>query len=375
MRLRGSLRRAAPALAIFAAARLAGVVMLTTWAVHLGRHPRSVLGFEWDSKWYWRIAHYGYGTIILAKHGTVYNDLAFFPLYPGLIRAFNTVLPIGEVNAALIIAWVAAAVAAWGIYAIGELLYNRRTAITLVALWGVLPHAVVLTMAYTEPLLTAFSAWTLYAVLTRRWLAAGALAALAGLSRPNGLAAAAAVIAAVALDTWRRTRDRRSPDPRALAGALLAPLGWLGYVAWVGFRRHTLLGYFDVQAKWGSRFDFGHYAGFFIKHLIVGRDHLTSYLAAGIALGAVLLFLLCVIDRQALPLLIYTAALMVMALGGAHYFPSKPRFLLPAFPLLLPLAIPLARARPRKIALTVIALGTFSAFYGTYLLTVAHLAP
>ena len=51
--------------------------------------------------------------------------------------------------------------AAWGVYAVGELLHGRRVGITLVAVWAVLPHAVILTMAYTEPLMTAFAAWAL----------------------------------------------------------------------------------------------------------------------------------------------------------------------------------------------------------------------
>lgn len=32
---------------------------------------------------------------------------------------------------------------------------------TLVLLWGLLPHSVARAMAYTEPVLTAFAAWSL----------------------------------------------------------------------------------------------------------------------------------------------------------------------------------------------------------------------
>ncbi|MFF4021056.1 hypothetical protein [Streptomyces sp. NPDC001843] len=55
-------------------------------------------------------------------------------------------------------------------------------------------------------------------------------------------------------------------------------------------------------------------------------------------------------------------------------FPSKPRFLLPAFPLLLPLARHLARSSLRTIAVLLTALAGASVFYGTYLLTVSHRA-
>ena len=52
--------------------------------------------------------------------------------------------------------------------------------------------------------------------------------------------------------------------------------------------------------------------------------------------AALLCLVLLTLDRAPLALLVYTVALVVIALGSANYFASKPRFLLPAFPLLLP---------------------------------------
>jgi len=372
---RFELRQALPALTLFASVRLTGVVMATLWSLHLGKHPRTVFGLEWDGHWYWHISQYGYGLIIpRPSSGIVYNDLAFFPLFPGLIRTLNTVLPIGPVNMALLITWGAALVAAWGVYAVGELLHGRRVGIMLVALWALLPHAIILTMAYTESLMTAFAAWSLHATLRRRWLTAGTLALLAGLCRPNGIAVAAAVVTGAVAHLFHLRRAGEPTAPRAWVAAALAPLGWLSYVGWVGLRTHDPVGYFHVESAWGSRFDFGHYTAHMFKHLIVGHDTLVVYVTAGIALGSVLLFLFCVLDRQPLPLLAYCAVLIVIALGGAHYFTSKPRFLLPAFPLLLPLALSLARARPRTAAVMLTCLAGTSLFYGTYLLTVSHRA-
>ncbi|MGW3099541.1 hypothetical protein ACWDCC_39530 [Streptomyces sp. NPDC001102] len=364
-----------PALALFASVRLTGVLMATFWSLHLGRHPRTVFGLEWDGHWYWHISQYGYGLIIHPKEvHSVYNDLAFFPLFPGLIRAVNTMLPIGPVNVALLLAWTAALLAAWGVYAVGELLHGRRVGILLVALWVLLPHAIILTMAYTEPLMTACAAWSLYAVLTRRWLTAATLAVLAGLCRPNGLAVAAAVVVGAAVHIWQLRRAGTPTVPRAWAAAAMAPLGWLGYIGWVGVQTHNPLGYFRVQSLWGSRFDFGSYTAHFFKHLIVGHDTLVVYATAAIVLGFLLLFVFCVLNRTPLPLLAYCAVLLLLALGGTHFFTSKPRFLLPAFPLLLPLARHLARSRLRTLVILLTALACVSLFYGTYLLTVSHRA-
>ncbi|GAA3840373.1 glycosyltransferase family 39 protein [Streptomyces coacervatus] len=374
-RWRLELKKALPALTLFASVRLTGVIMATLWSLHLGRHPRTVLGLEWDGRWYWHISQYGYGLITHPKHGhAVYNDLAFFPLFPGLIRAVNTVLPIGPVNVALLITWTAALAAAWGIYAVGEMLHGRRVGILLVGLWAMLPHAIILTMAYTEPLMTAFAAWSLYAVLTRRWLTATTLAVLAGLCRPNGLAVAAAVVTGAVVHLWQLRRAGLPTAPRAWAAAAAAPLGWLGYIGWVGLRTHSPVGYFHVQSLWGSRFDFGHYAAHTFKHLIVGHDNLVTYATAAIVLGYLLLFVFCVLNRMPWPVLAYCAVLIVMAVGGTHFFTSKPRFLLPAFPLLIPLARHLARSRLRTLVVLLTALACVSLFYGTDLLTVSHRA-
>ncbi|NEE44942.1 hypothetical protein G3M55_10015, partial [Streptomyces sp. SID8455] len=57
------------------------------------------------------------------------------------------------------------------------------------------------------------------------------------------------------------------------------------------------------------------------------------------------LVVLCVRQRQPLPLLVYGIAIVVISLIGAGYFGSRPRLMMPAFPLLLPPAAALVRLR------------------------------
>ncbi|MBV7699119.1 DUF6415 family natural product biosynthesis protein [Streptomyces sp. TRM70350] len=63
-------------------------------------------------------------------------------------------------------------------------------------------------MGCTESLFTACAAWSLYAVLTGRWLTAATLAALAGLTRPTGIAVAAAVTVTALLAVPEDTEAR-----------------------------------------------------------------------------------------------------------------------------------------------------------------------
>jgi hypothetical protein len=362
---------------LFAAARLTGVLVLALLAQAHGKDATALLGRSWDSLWYIGIAADGYGEVRQYTR-LVLNDLAFFPLYPWLIRAVTTVLPVGGGAAGLLVSWTAAGAAAAGIYLIGRRVHGRGAGILLVLLWGLTPHSVVLSLAYTEPLLTALAAWALYATMTQRWLWAGALACLAGLSRPNGPAVAAAVAAAAAWHVAALARGRRLSVHslwKPATATILAPVGWLGFFLWVGVRQGDPLGgYFEVQRRWGSVFDLGEGNLRFVGHLLLHPDKLVFTVALVVVLLAVLLLGLLVADRAPLPLIVYSAVLLLIAVGGSGYFASKPRFLLPAFPLLLPLAAALtrtARARPRHATLVVAALAGLSFAYGAYLVVMA----
>ncbi|MEE1753479.1 hypothetical protein PUR26_13675, partial [Streptomyces sp. SP18CS02] len=195
-RIRDAALRAWPALAAYAVVRAVGIAVLALGAG--GDDPRlgTLLAGSFDSKYFVYVAEHGYGTPMpggCSVQGPLCN-YAFFPLYPGLIRAGSAVLPLPTGAVAWGIAIVASLIAAWGVFAVADRVIGRRPAIIAVVLWGIAPHAAVESMAYTEPVFTAIAAWALYAVLDRRWLTAAALAVLAGLTRPPGAAVVAAVV-------------------------------------------------------------------------------------------------------------------------------------------------------------------------------------
>jgi hypothetical protein len=368
---------ALPALALFAAVRLAGAAVVVTVDRLTGHSMLKGLAHIWDSVWYLHIATHGYGTRLhIAPSGAVQTDWAFFPLYPELIRALTALLPLSPAETALLISWTASGLAALGVYAIGHRFHGRAVATAMVALWAVLPHSIVLTLAYTEPLFTALAVWCLYAVLRDRWLLAGILAGLAGLTRPNGIAAAAAVVGAAA---WEVVRHRGRVSPALWAGALLAPLGWTGYLLWVGHRTGDLLhGYFQVQSAWESRFDFGAGTLHFLWSLPLYDGGVVYPVALVTVAAGILAFCLLCLDRAPLALVIYTAALLLPVVAVSGPFESKPRFLLPAFPLLIPPARALARAwrtRPTRSLAVGAVLTAVSLCYGAYLVTFANHSP
>ncbi|MET7478292.1 glycosyltransferase family 39 protein [Streptomyces sp. NPDC005648] len=397
-----ALRRAAPALLGYAAVRALGLVVLAVWSAARGKSAYTLLTARWDSLWYTRVAERGYGYEVRLPGGDVHSDLAFFPLLPWLERLLHALTPLAHADAGFVVSLLASLAAAWGIFAVTEQVYGRRAGVCAVLLWAVLPVGIVQSMAYSESLFTALAAWALYAVLTGRWAVAGALAALAGLTRPVGLAVVAAVWAA-GIASFVRDRGAadahgahagvrapstptegplgRVPAPdgargisrassaveRAL-GLLLAPLGAAGYVLWVG--HHTgrgPLGYLDVQAGWRNGFDGGAAFARFVAEKFTSVPGALA--GAGIVLGVGLvirLYVVCVRRRQPLPLLVYAGVVTVLALCASSYFGSKPRLLMPAFPLLLPPALALAGLRTSRSALVVGGAAVLSAVYGAF---------
>ena len=288
--------------------------------------------------------------------------MAFFPLLPWLEQAVAAVSPLGPGDAGLLVSGIAGLAAAWGMYLMGHHLYGHRAGLLLVTLWAAVPVGIVQSMAYSEALFVALAAWALYAVAARRrWVEAGLLASLAGLTRPVGLAVAAALWAGAAVEA-RRTRH---VGARMLAGMVIAPLGAAGYILWVGLRRGRPLAYLDVQAEWGNGFDGGlAYGKFIVAHLGGWPVVLAGLgLIAGTAL-ALWAYVACVRGRQPLALLVYTGIVLALALCSSGYFGSKPRLLLPAFPLLLPVALALSRVRAARSVGVVAVLALGSAVYG-----------
>lgn len=366
-------RGTAVATLAFLGARLIGVTGLAVWAWSTGRAPLGLLAAGGDARWYRALAEHGYDAAPALLPDPGRSPLAFFPLYPWLIRTVDTALPTGPALAALLVSWTAAAIAAAGLFRVGALLHGPRAGVALAALWGVLPHAVVESMAYSESVFTACAVWGLYAAMAGRWLPAAALAVAAGLARPTGIAVAVAVCAGTAAEALRRRRSGE-PVPGSLLLALLtAPVGWCGYVLWAGARSGAgPTGYFAVQRAWGSHYDFG--AGT-LRRL---ADSVAAGDVAPAGAAALAVTVLCVLlvagvrQGQPLSLLLYTATLVAIVLGGDGYVHSRPRFLLPAFGLLLPPALLVSRLRPSAAAALLSAAAAGSALCGCYLL--AHLS-
>ncbi|GIF12805.1 membrane protein [Actinoplanes teichomyceticus] len=354
-----------PALLLYATLRATGLITFWLIATEKHRDMWAQLG-RWDAGWYTGIVARGYDAAFQYRpDGTpLPSNLAFFPLYPGLTWLADRVVPGDAAVAGLAIAWTAGLAAAWGLFAVGAHLHNRRTGVLLAGLWAVIPHALVESMAYTETLFTALCAWSLFAVLRRHWVTAGLLCSLAGLTRPTGAALVTAVGLAALVAVVRR-RDGWRP----WLGGLLAPLGFAGYVLWVGDRLGRTDGYFRVQKDtWNMYYDNGWYTLTTARTLVTGKSDLAIVMCTVVLLAAIALFVALSADGRAWPLAVFSLVVIAMVFFGHGYYHAKGRLLIPAFPVLLPIASALAAAHRRTVVAVLTTLAVVSATYGVYVL-------
>ncbi|MGX2997036.1 hypothetical protein JNUCC64_22700 [Streptomyces sp. JNUCC 64] len=364
-------RTARTVLAVYAvatAAHLTALFAMTT-ARGTGSAVRERL-LSWDGRLYAEIAAAGYPDGI--SHGPdgepLGNNLAFFPLYPLLVRVLHRSTGLDVDSSALLVTHLAFLGALFAVHGLVSSLHGRRAAdVTLVLVAMAQPMAVALVMAYSEALFLALAAGALLAARRGSWLTAGSLGLLAGLTRP----AAAALALALAVAVVAELRRTRRPGWRPLAGLALACAGTPAYLLWVAHRTGRFDGYFVVQeAGWGTRWDNGAATVGFLVDTLLGGDGWVPLSIAFLLLAACALTALAWWRGGWPPLLVYGTAMLVLTLGQSNFYHSKPRLLVPALLLLVPLALALSRLPRRRLVPVLTAGGLFGAWYGAHMLVI-----
>ena len=136
---------------------------------------------QWDGHQYLLIAQHGY-----AASGDQRLALAFFPLYPWLIR-LTTMVVRDDVLSAFLISTVASVAAGVMLARLVEIDYPRLLARRAVWFLFIFPTSYFLHADYSESLFLALVLAAFIAARCERWCAAGVVGALAALTRPNGI--------------------------------------------------------------------------------------------------------------------------------------------------------------------------------------------
>ena len=304
------------------------------------------------------------------RHDVIF---AWFPGYPAAIDTIAWIPGIGADRAALTVTITAGLAAAWGLTRLGlALTGDRRISLVMVALWAVAPGSLVWAMLYSEALFCALAVWSLVALVERRWLTAAGLTILAGTVRSTAVALVAAVVVAALppADPGRASARARRRLVASRWPCWPLPLGLLGYWGYSAWATHHLAGFLWVEKNAHNNFDFG--KGIFLAAwtAIISVPSAFVLLTLLVIAAAVTLTACSLAERIPVILHAYTLVVVVLALGpGPDYLGSKPRFLLPAMLLALPLARLLARA-PIWVLIPLITVLAASTWFGLYLMTV-----
>jgi len=292
---------------------------------------------SWDGEWYLSVVRDGYPSHIPAGIDSVGRwdeaRVGFFPLYPLLVRAADRVLPGDALLAALVVGLV---LGAGVVYLVGLLArdwFDTTAARRAMVLTAILPASVVLTFVYSEGLLMALAAGCLLALRRRHWWLAGVLAALATATRPNGLA----LVIACAVAALEAVRLRR--EWRALVAPILAPIGFIGFHAYLRLHTGEDWVWFRVQRLvWEEHLTFGASTAWQVRRLLTdpGRSW-EDVLATATVVAAIALLALAWRMRLSWAGLAYSAVILrLMVLPST--VTARPRFLYTAFPLIIALA-------------------------------------
>ena len=326
---------------------------------------------SWDGARYLTIAAQGYSYL----PGNLRHDVVFawFPGYPAAIDTLSWIPGVGADRAALTVTLAAGLAAAWGLARLGlALTGDQRISLLMVALWAVAPGSLVWTMLYSEALFCALAVWSLVALVERHWLTAAGLTILAGTVRSTAIALVAAV-AVAALPTVIRAVRAGEPAGawwRPAVAVLAAPLGLLGYWGYSAWATHHVAGFGWVEKNAHNSFDFGKGIVVAAENAVISGPTAPIALTLLVIAAAVTLTACSLTERIPVYLHAYTLVVVVLALApGPYYLGSKPRFLLPAILLGLPLARLMARARIWVLIPLFAVLAAASTWFGMYLMS------
>lgn len=317
-------------LVLWATSRAAILVLGWLLSTRLGWH-RALAAWQqqpwtaltgWDSVYYIRIAHLGYGS------GA---RVAFFPLYPLLIRGLEVASGLGDAVASLAVANLAVLAALAGMYVLGRDRLSQAHAWRAILYLVLSPYGFALGLAYSEGLFLALAVWLFVFSDRRRDAPAIALGVLAGLTRVSSLA----LILPLVVVAWQR---------RTVGSWLVAAAPALGIGLQMAWLRHSVgdpLAFVHAQGRWGGHASFPPLAlgEEFWQFAQTGRAiHLLSALT-------VIIYLALLVPILRLPLFAGHRAEEVAYVGGIFALPllagvlqSSGRFGLLAFPLFFALA-------------------------------------
>ena len=209
---------------------------------------------RWDTGWYMGVAIEGYQW--MPARASIQQNIAFFPVYPMLMRYLSLFLGREVMWTGVLISWAAFFWALVYLHRFVRERFDRDVARTATVLLACYPFALFFSTAYTESLFLLTIIGACYHFERGELWKAACWGLLAGLSRPNGclLSVPLALLAVRPLwpFNWRgmRVRDWIGIADR-IAVAALPGIGMLAYSTYIFFLTGHPFQWASQNAAWG----------------------------------------------------------------------------------------------------------------------------
>jgi Dolichyl-phosphate-mannose-protein mannosyltransferase len=287
------------------------------------------LWHRWDAGWYLHIAEHGYIT-----EGPVPRSIAFYPLYPWLIRLASVVTPDYPL-VALIVSNIATVLGGMVFYGLARLEFDRRVARWSLMALLLFPTAYFFHAPYTEGLFLLLSVGAFYAARRGNWPLAGGLGAGAALTRTPGLL----LLPALCLEWYCQAQKQRQSWPQALwLGLILA--GWLVYLLLNLQVYGTPLAFMSAQEEYWKvtlAWPWESISRALVRTRLLMQlvSFKEGFMHGGAHLGAVVLLLIGILWSLLRLRYSYSVFLLLVTLQvtALNFLLSTPRLMLSGFPL------------------------------------------
>jgi hypothetical protein len=319
----------------FVATRVAIVVIAELAAAIIGQRAgthvqesHNVLLSVWGR---WDAVHY----IEIATQGYFGTNMAFFPLYPLLIRIVGAFAG-NHLAGGLLVSNASFFFGLLFLYKLLEHEYDRATARRAIFYISIFPSAVFFSAVYTESLFFMLTVASFYYMRSHRWWLAGAIGFFAALTRVEGVL----LLAPFLIEWLAQYRSAPAKGTRNLLAAVLIPLGLSVYMAYLWVLRADPLYFSHVQIHWNRHFAppwvsvidaFGK-----VAHLTAGPSIANEWLQ--IAFTALMIGVLVGGWKSLRSSYIAYMALSILIPMSTSSLMSMPRFALVLFPMFAILA-------------------------------------
>jgi hypothetical protein len=174
------------------------------------------------------------------------------------------------------------------------------------------------------------------------------------------------------------TGDALAERPRAAFGwrpwaaFVIAPIGALGFLAYVAYRVGSISGYMSAQKKWGTGFGNAgqvfHRIRLGIEGSAHGYDNGQAHITTAVLLIVPILIVVMLFQRQRWEIVCYTLVVAAIVYTAIHDYTVVPREMLAGFPVLLAPAGWLARVRrPWIVWLVIVVLAVAAGWYAHFI--------